>query len=155
MPVLHLGVIDLPYVHAPSRRQRKVRAGTVTTGDVAGWLEDRYHILETYAHVHEGDIVRSLENGIGGSLENLMMGAPPSLDVFGQATSEIEQGMKDFISKNEMAALGYPGVPTKAALARAGGKASARMKRGRKSNAVAVSFIDSGLFQSSLKATIS
>lgn len=146
MPTLHLGVIDLPYTDETG----------VTTGDVAGWLEDKYHILETFAQEHEQEIAADLENGLGGALENLMMGAPSAgADPFAGAAAKIEEKMKDFISNNEMAMLGYPGVPTKAALDRAAGRRrSARMSKKRSSNAVAVSFYDSGLFQSSLTAWV-
>jgi hypothetical protein len=155
MPILHLGVADIPYVSAPTARQNKVTAGTVTTGDVAGWLEDEYHILEIFGRVHEQDMAADLEHGMAGALESLMMGAPPSLDPYGAGASKIEERMKNFISDNEMASLGYPGVPTQAALDRASGKKrSARMARARKSNAKPVSFIDSGLMQSSYKAWV-
>jgi hypothetical protein len=155
MPVLHLGVDDIPYVNAPSPGQNKVTAGTVTTGDVAGWLEDKYHVMEIFALEHEADIAADLEHGLAGALESLLMGAPPSLDAFGAGTSRVEERMKEFISNGEMDALGYPGVPTQAAIDRAAGnKRSARMTRARKSNAKAVSFYDTGLYQSSMKAWV-
>lgn len=146
MPTLHLGVIDLPYTDTEG----------VTTGDVAGWLEDKYHILEIFSQEHMQEIADSLEDGLSGALESLLMGAPAAEgDPFAGGAAKIEEKMKDFISNNEMALLGYPGVPTQAALDRASGqKTNARKARKRSSNAVAVSFYDSGLYQSSMKAWV-
>jgi hypothetical protein len=155
VPVLHLGVNDIPYVNAPRKGQNKPTADTKTTGDVGEILEAKYHVMEIFANVHEADIVSDLESGLAGALENLLMGAPPSTDPFGAAASKIEGRMKDFITNREMDALGYPGVPTQAALDRAAGKArSSRKSKKRKSNAEAVSFYDSGLYQSSMKAWV-
>jgi len=155
LPVLHLGVSDIPYVTKPTPRQNKVTPGTVTTGDVAGWLEDKYHVIEIFAQEHAQDMARDFENSIAGAMEGLLMGGPSNLDPFGAATSKIEERMKDFITNDELAKLGYPGVPTKAALDRASGKKrSSRKKSARKSNAPAVSFYDTGLYQSSMKAWV-
>jgi hypothetical protein len=154
VPILHLGVSDIPYVNAPRPRQNKVTPGTVTTGDVAGWLEDKYHVMEIFAQEHAQDMARDFEHSIAGAMEGLLMGAPGGLDPFGAAASKIEERMKDFITNDELAKLGYPGVPTKAALDRAAGKKrSSRRKSARKSNA-AVSFYDTGLYQSSMKAWV-
>jgi hypothetical protein len=154
MPVLHLGVDDIPYVDKPKPGQNKVTPSTVTTGDVAGWLEDDYHIMEIFANEHAQDIAADLERSVAGALESLLMGAPPSIDPFGAATSKIEDRMKSFITTGEMDHLGYPGVPTQAAKDRAAGKKrSARKVRKGKSNK-AVSFYDSGLYTASMKAWV-
>src|ERR1019366_9125915 len=108
MPVLHLGVIDLPYT---------VSKRSVTTGDVAEWLEKKYHVMEVFYRQHEGDVARDVEKSVAGALESLLLGAPPSIDPFGAGTSKIEDGFKQFLSSREMEGLGYPGVPTGAALA--------------------------------------
>jgi hypothetical protein len=148
---LHLGVVDVPYVQRPTSRRRRTRAGTVTTGDVAGWLENRYHILENFVELHTDDVAKDLEGSLAGALESLLMGAPVSINAFGGAESKIEERMKQFLALGEMEKIGYPGVPTQAALdRRAGRKRSARFKRKRPGTGV--SFIDSGLMQSSYKA---
>src|SRR4051794_28928498 len=103
--ILHLGVVDLPYSSgqiAPRRVAVKRRKGTLvpdtisapaggqqTTGDVATILEDRYHILEVFFEVHQDDIVRALEDAIGGSLEDLRMGAPIGNNSLAAAESAI------------------------------------------------------------------
>lgn len=150
MPILHLGVVDVPYVRAPSNRRKrgKVRAGTVTTGDVATWLENRYQVMETFVQLHEADMARDLEDSLSGSLESFLMGAPVSLDPLGGATSKIEDRFKQFLSQAEIEKLGRPGVPTQAALA---GKSSRfKGKRGKRRP----SFIDTGLYQSSMKVWV-
>ena len=155
MPTLHLGVIDVPYVEAPSKRQRKARAGTVTTGDVATWLENRYHVMEHFAQLHEQDIATDLASSLAGALESFMMGAPVSHDAFGSAASSIEDRMKNMIAMAELDALGYPGIPTQAAQDRASGKKrSSRFKRKRGTNSKPVSFYDTGLYFASLRSWI-
>ena len=147
--LLHLGVLDVPYNQVPSKRQRKARAGTVTTGDVAGWLENRYHIMEIYFEQHKEDVAKSLENSIAGALESFLMGAPVTLDALGPATSEIEDGFKQFLAQGEMEKIGFPGVPTAAALA----GINHRFKNPRTGRR-RVSFVDTGLFLASFRAWI-
>lgn len=152
MPLLHLGVVDVPYAQAPSPRQRKPRAGTVTTGDVAGWLETKYHVMEIFYEEHQGDVAGDLENSLQGAIESVLMGAPAGrLDPFGGATSKIEDRFRKFLDDGEMEKLGYPGVPTQAALDRKAGKRrSPRFKR--RKPGTGVSFIATGLYQSSFKS---
>lgn len=154
MPTLHLGVIDLPYVVAPPKRQKKPRAGTVTTGDVAEWLERRYAIMQTFFDQRGQEIGDDLALSVKNTLESVLAGAPTNIDPIGSATSDIEDRFKQFLSQGEMEKLGVPGVPTQAALdRRAGRRRSGRMKRPRKGKgATGMSFIDTGLYQSSFKA---
>jgi hypothetical protein len=159
MPVLHLGVIDLPYqIPPPKRRRRRISAGQVTTGDVATWLENRYHIMEVFYEEHRDDIVgNAIDESLQGAIESVMLGAPPAIDPFGSATSKIEDGLKQFIVGGEMEKLGYPGVPTKAAQLRASGRRrGARFKTAQATGtgAAAVSFYDSGLYEGSIKAWV-
>ena len=153
---LHLGVIDVPYVNAPSKRQRKVRANTVTTGDVAGWLETKYHVMDTFLHRREPKIIGALENGLVGALQTIAMGGPPQRDPFASGLSEVENQFKDFISSGEMDTLGLPGIPTQASLDRASGKnRGPRFKKRRgKASGKSVSFYASGLYMGSFKAWV-
>jgi hypothetical protein len=157
VPILHLGVIQLPYVQAPSANQKKVKASTVTTGDVAGWLEDNYSIMQTFMAQHGAEVADAFAESMKGAIENLVMGAPVANSPFGEAESETEHLFKRFITTGEMDRLGIPGVPTQAAKDRASGKKrSSRMKkrRGRGQNAQPVSFYDTGLYESSFKAWV-
>lgn len=140
MPVLHLGVIDLPYTHG-----RK----SVTTGDVAGWLENRYHVMEVFYQQNDAFVARSLEQSVSGALENLLMGAPPSVNAFAGGTDKIEDRFKTFLSTRKMEKLGYPGVPTQAAL----DGINHRFKNPR-TGKHRPSFIDTGQYQASFKAWV-
>ena len=149
MPVLHLGVTDLPY--SKNRRARAKRTNsTVTTGDVAGWLEDKYHPMEHFVQLHGQEIGNALTSSLAGTMETLAMGGPTSHDPFGEATSEIEHLFKKMLTDKELDALGYPGIPTQAAL----DGVSHRFKRPYKKRASRPSLIDTGLYQSSFKAWV-
>lgn len=139
MPVLHLGVIDVPY----ARRSGK------TTGDVAEILEAKYHIMEVFYQQNEALVARSLEKSVAGALESLLLGAPSSIDAFGAGTSGIEDRFKQFLSRREVEKLGYPGVPTQAAL-----RGVSHRFKGKRSGKRRPSFIDTGLYQSSFKVWV-
>jgi len=159
MPTLHLGVVDIPYVRSPpsgrGRRRRRGAGGTQTTGDVAGWLEDRYHVMEHFVQLHLADtIVPALEDALAGSLESLMLGAPPPPSLFETGTEKIAERFRRMLDQRELDALGYPGIPTQASLDRASGaKRGARFKSARATGA-AVSFVDSGLYSASARAWV-
>jgi hypothetical protein len=114
--ILHLGVADIPYANEAQPKRDKVAAGTQTTGDVAGWLEDRYHIMEIFFHEHEDAVAKAMEGGLAGSLESLLTGAPATTDVFGEGANKIRTLFMDWLSSGAIEHLGIPGVPTMAAL---------------------------------------
>ena len=144
---LQLGIIDLPYANAPRAPGSKATSGTQTTGDVAGWLEDKYHIFLSFWTLHGDDIAKDMEHSLEGALNSMLNGAPANHDVFGSANSKIRARFSEFLMKQEMDGL-FPGVPTAAALR----GVSHRMKRPYKRRAPRPSFIDTGLFESSFKA---
>lgn len=156
--ILHLGVIDVPYAeytasNANLRRRKKPKATglTKTTGDVAGWLEDKYHVMEVFWLENQQFIVDALSDGLQGSLESILMGAPPQLAPFGSGLSKIDDRFKQFLSQQEIEKVGIPGVPTMAA--RRG--INHRLKRPyARSNPRRPSLIDTGLYQASEKSWI-
>lgn len=152
MTVLHLGVADIPYTEAapPVKRGRKPRkmAATQTTGDVAEILESKYHIMQIFFEQHQRDITGLMADSMTGALENMLSGAPARVSPHNEGASQIETMFKKFLSNREMDALGYPGVPTEAALM----GISHRFKGKRGSPRP--SFIDSGQFESSFKAWV-
>lgn len=160
--ILHLGVIDLPYVEAPAPGQRsgKRRPGphkrharryaNKTTGDVAEILEGRYHVMEHFSELHSDEIVEAIEGSLQGAVESLLMGGPPQLDAFGAGTSKIEDAFKQMLSQRELDGLGYPGIPTAAAES----GVSHRRKRAYVKRDSRPSFVDTSLYQSSFKAWI-
>lgn len=141
--ILHLGVFDVPY----ARAGRKGSAGSQTTGDVAQWLENRYHVMEVFFRENEEEIASAMEGSVSAALESALMGGT-ALDPLGAATSKIEDRFKTFLSTGEMERLGYPGVPTEAA--RRG--VNHRLKNPGRLRAARPSFIDTGLYQASFHA---
>lgn len=160
---LHLGVIDLPYTSYtggkkaadPKRRGkgappvRGTRSRSVTTTQVAGWLEDRYHIMEVFYEA-DGGVQALLTESVNSAIENILMGAPGAADPFLEGTSEIQARFKAFLSNRVMEGMGIPGVPTQAAI---DGIRSRRKKASAK-GARRPSFIDTGLYQSSFVAWV-
>jgi|ERR1700731_401988 len=161
---LHLGVVDIPYVTNVPEPQRRVstrqkRGGPVkaqpskppsggeTTGDVAEILEEKYGVMEVYYELHQADVVAALEESLEDQIDSLMSGAPVDTDAFGAAASRIEAGFRDFLDRSEMAYL-VPGVPTQAA--QDGVNHRLKLKKGP----TRPSFVDIGLYQSSMKAWV-
>ncbi len=153
MPTLHLGVIDIPYAQAPRKYQRRAGAGgTQTTGDVAGWLETRYGVMEAFFKDKEDLIAADLEGSLAGALESVMMGGGNfnKLDATGAAMASIEDRFKKFLYLREVEQVGIPGVPTQAAQR----GVNHRLKRPYAKRDARPSFIDTGLYESSFKAWI-
>ena len=167
MTTLHLGVLDFPYQPSqsttPQPKKAPKRPGrsrvhkrhakkyqNISTGDVAEILEAKYHIFEVFFREHEADIAKDIENSLGGAIESLLMGGPVRLDAFGSATSSIEARMKKFIADSEMEHLGYPGVPTGAALR----GVDHRKKHPYAKRAARPSFLDTTTFQGSMKSWV-
>jgi len=157
---LHLGVIDQPYTSYdggrkaanPKRRGKKAPpkakgVRTVTTAQVATWLEDRYHIMEVFYEADSG-VLPLLRESVQDAMENVLMGAPVGANPFLEATSEIQARFKKFISNRTMETLGIPGVPTAAALR----GVNSRMKKNRGPRRP--SFRDTGLYQASFMAWV-
>ncbi len=161
--ILNLGVTDLPYADPeparkvpkkPGKRPRKPaeRQGSLSTGDVAEILEAHYHVMEHFVELHGEEIAHQIENSMQGALENLLSGAPVPAghDIFGTAMSEIEDVFKNMLSNEELEKIGYPGLPTQAAIK----GVSHRFKRPYAKRAKRPSLIDTGLYQSSFKAWV-
>lgn len=158
--VLHFGVIEQPYTSYdagrkaadPKRRRAKApvvkhAARTVSTGQVAEWLEDRYHVMEVFYESDAG-AMPLLKQSLQDALEDVLMGAPVGANPFLGATSEIQARFKQFISGRAMEMLGIPGVPTEAALM----GVNHRLKRRRGPRRP--SFRDTGLYEASFQAWV-
>ena len=161
MTKLVLGVVDIPYSGAFRPKAKKIKAGqrkfnknyaaNMTTGDVAEILEDKYAVMECFFTLHEADIARDLEEGIGYALEAVLSGAPTNLDAFGAATQQIDARFKDFLTNREMDGLGRSDVPTGAAKR---GVNHRMMHPYAKANSERPSFIDTGLYETSMKSWV-
>lgn len=139
---LHLGVLIQPYAYGGKK-------APVTTGDVAGWLENRYHIMGVFAKVNEKLIADYVVNSMQGSLETLLM-AGRIVDPWGAATQAIQTRFRYFISSRQVEGLGIPGVPTFAALQ----GHSHRFKHPYRKRARRPSFRDTGLYMDSFRAWV-
>lgn len=136
--ILHLGVIDIPYAG---------ELGT-TTGDVASFLETKYGVMQRFFDLHENDIATVMTDGLRNTIEDIVAGAPATLDPYGTAMNKIGQEFRVYIDIEEITKTGVPGVPTQAALI---GK-SKRFKRQRGPRRP--SFIDSGDYQQSFSSWV-
>jgi hypothetical protein len=161
---LVLGVVVLPYAHdtptqkvshaKPGKRNKPHKAKSfgsdkqVTTGDVAEWLEDEYHIMDTFVEQQMPVITMEFEKAISGAIVNLSLGAPPTAFPLESAMENLQQEFRTFLDENEVEAAGVAGVPTKAA--QRGVNHRLKISRG----SPRPSFIDTGLYQNSMKAWI-
>src|ERR1700739_4089494 len=146
--VVHLGVNDLPYpfsdnIGKTKKGKHKGRKLASTTGEVAEILEAKYGVMKTFVALHEEEIFAELESSIQGSLESLLMGAPPSGPALAGA-SAIEAMFQKFLDMKEMDGI-VNGVPTAASLA--GVNHRLKSKRGT----ARPSFVDTGLYSNSFR----
>lgn len=153
---LHLGVIDHPYAYpqpAARKGKRKPKRSTpsITTFDVAEILEAKYHVMQNFFEVDKLFVMRALETGLAGTLEDLLQGAPTSGDPFASAGDDIGDRFKQWLSMGGMEKIGYPGVPTAAALA---GVNHRFQHPYAKANKRRPSFIDTGQYQAAFKAWV-
>jgi hypothetical protein len=136
---LHLGVIDIPY-NDPD-------GSSTTTGDVAEFLEAKYHVMELFFIEHEQEIAEALAQAMANQIELLVKGAPAPANPFEVAEQQIFVLFDRFISTEEIAKIN-PDTPTQAAVEgrskrRKGGKGPRR-----------VSFRDTGQYMAAFRAWI-
>lgn len=145
--ILHLGVVDLPYVKAQVGPAQQL--GAASTGDVATILEAKYSVMQTFFILHEQDVATAMEKSMAGALENLLLGAPAAPNLFMAAESDIDKQFRKFIASGEIETAGIDGVPTQAAL----DGVNHRKKKPRTGKR-RVSFRDTGLYMNSFKAWV-
>lgn len=135
---LHFGVLVQPY-----------RTRGLSTGDVAGFLESKYGIMQAFFRVHGDKVADALVNSMAGALESMFMGQ--AVDPYLGGTQEIQQMFRDFISSKEAERVGIPGTPTKAAIR--GVNHRLRHPYSRR-NPRRPSFRDTGLYMNSFRAWV-
>lgn len=120
MPVLHFGVIDIPYTefdNGKPKKRKKSEAPPPTTGDVAEWLENKYHIMEIFYKKHEKEISAYIEADLKGQFANILAGiSGQNTYSLNESTAKMESDLKRFISSREAEQSGIKGTPTQAAL---------------------------------------
>ncbi|HEX8711542.1 MAG TPA: hypothetical protein VF730_06690 [Terracidiphilus sp.] len=151
MPTLNLGVVDVGYTDDE---------GSVTTGDVASWLEERYHIMRTFVELNEGFIEKCLVDAASGAIESIAQGRPISglnaglgtrLDarqLFGSSVNErIEERFRDFLDSGEMNRYLPPSQQSQAAA-----QGINHRKKNPNTGQGRQAFVDTGLYQAAFRA---
>lgn len=123
---LVLGVIDIPYSEDAPPKKVSIKHGSPvnpapaqvrqTTGEVADYLEEHYGVLTHFAEKYHDFIQQELVTSVEHSLLNMLMGAPLGSSPFLEAGENIAQKFREFLDREEIAGMGVPGVPTRAAL---------------------------------------
>jgi hypothetical protein len=154
MPVLHLGVLEMPY------RTRGKKTAALTTFDVAKILEAKHGIMQTFYNTKEAKIAKMFEKSVARSLESSLMRGK-RVDPYASAMQGIQQEFRDFISLRQIERLGIPGVPTIASGGTPNAKGQFRATQHRllhpyaKSNPRRPSFRDTGTYVGSMRAWMS
>lgn len=160
MAILRLGVLDIPYTAASTGGsadkdvKKFVEQGGgskgVTTGDVAEFLEEKYHVMETFADRNEDEIADEWAEHLADAMADVAAGAPlSSVDPGLVLGSEVGTMFREFIDSRAMD--GADGVPTDAA--RRG--VNHRLKHPyAKDNPERPSFRDTGLYEASFVAQV-
>ncbi|ECI5140561.1 hypothetical protein DT214_03015 [Salmonella enterica subsp. salamae] len=136
MITFHLGVIDIPYEDE-----------NTTTGDVAEYLEEKYQIMQTFFDRYGNDIADLMSKDLAANLENMLAGAPLPADPFEESMLQVHHLFVAFLDNEEM--NGTEGVPTARAL-----EGISKRFKNRKGEP-RPSFIDTGMFQASMRAWVS
>lgn len=135
---LIFGVNDVAYTDPSTNR-------ATTTGDVAGYLENDYHVMRTYLELHETEIGELLAHAMAGEIESLAQGKPAHFDVSGPM-NRIEEEFRDYLDRGEWRNTSGQVI----AAAEAG--VSHRKKRPYAKNKERTAFVDTGLYQASFRA---
>jgi hypothetical protein len=103
------GVLDIPYGEA------YVKDTGQTVPEVAGYLEDKYHIFETFHEAHEEEVLNPIKATLAALLVDSIMGRPVNLKAsVKQSSGHIRPLFHDFLDNQEMD--GFSGVPTELSL---------------------------------------
>jgi hypothetical protein len=89
--------------------------GNKTTGDVAQLLEDKYHVMGTFAQLYEGNICAMLESSVARALETQLRGVPLATAPFEGACEKIDNLFRQAIDVKAYDGL-IEGVPTEASI---------------------------------------
>lgn len=144
--ILNLGVIDIPYVEIEADE---------TTGEVAEKLEIFYGVMQFFVDKHMDYITNRLAMSYTSAINNTLAGNPIPDDVLSDSYGDIEKLFRMFLDNKEMDRK-ERGVPTQASIDgvshRFKMKNRKRASKERvKNNPRRPSFIDTGLYQASMK----
>ena len=135
---LLLGVNDVVY---------KDDKGLTTTGDVAEYLEDDYHVMRAFLELNEEFIGNRLVDILAGSLESIAQGKPPSFEFQGPM-GRIEERFRDYLDSGDWEKTSGQRIDA------AEHGVSHRKKRPYVKRRKRTPFVDTGLYQASFRAWI-
>jgi hypothetical protein len=151
MPKLMLGVVDVAYTD---------KDGSATTGDVAGYLEDEYHVMRTFLEIYEEQIGNFLADAMAGEIESLAQGKPAVIFgrdvsthlgdrvVSGQSVNgKIEEAFRDFLDAREWKQTSRQKVDAADA-----GVNHRKKNPTANTNPARSEFVDTGLYSASFRA---
>jgi hypothetical protein len=151
MPKLMLGVVDVAYSDGD---------GAKTTGDVAGYLEDEYHVMRSFLETYEDKIGEFLADAMVGEIESLAQGKPVTIFgkdvdthlgdrvIAGQSVNgKIEEAFRDYLDAREWQQLSGQKIEA------ADAGVNTRKKRPTAStNKARAAFVATGLYSASFRA---
>ncbi|WP_241171136.1 hypothetical protein [Burkholderia gladioli] len=142
MPTLYLGVVDVAYT------AKDAKPGT-TTGDVATFIEDEYHVMRVFLEMYEEQIGELLANEVAGEIESLAQGKPVGKLSLDLSTGRIGELFRDFLDARE-----WKQASGQAIAAAEDGVNHRKKKPYASSNPARAEFIDTGLYQASFRAWV-
>lgn len=147
---LALGVLNVGY-----------DAGDETTFEVAGYLEAKYHVMDTFFFRREEKIAGWLADSVINGVKSIQAGKAVK-NIFYDTEQKIESEFRDFLDANEMSTMFYELTESEMAyyLASTGGFTGAAeagirsrfLHPSSSKNKPRPVFIDTGLYQSSFRA---
>ena len=138
MTTLHLGVVDVAY---------KAEGSMTTTGEVAGYLEDKYHVMETFLELHGEDIADGVAKQLMGLMANAKAGAP--LVVGTVEFGKVQQQFANYLESSEWERTSGQTIMAAKMGIRHSKKWVYSNARGPRP-----AFIDTGLYKASMRAWI-
>ena len=167
--ILHLSVIDVPYAALLPVKGKKLRSSAAvikkfkkvitppspaagkTTGDVAEFLEAKYHVMQHFWDKCGSEVCDALTQDMLDAFADRVSGRNIAAPDFTAATSKMHQMFNEFIDRREMDGAPGPRVPTTAA--RLG--INHRLKHPyAKANPERPSFKDTGTYMQSFTAWV-
>lgn len=140
MATLHLGVQDVAYSDPEA-------PGAVTTGEVAEFLEKKYHVMEVFYELHGKEIAEKLGQAVAERMESILQGNPMgSLDSL--QVDVIDRMFRQYLDADEWQKVSGQKIA-------AASKGVSQRKKSRRRKGSRPAFIDTGLYQQSARAWLS
>lgn len=148
---LLLGVVDVAYSDGE---------GAKTTGEVAGYLEDQFHVMRTFLEIYEDQIGEFLADAMAGEIESLAQGKP--VVIFGRdidtqlgdrvisgtsVNGKIEEAFRNYLDSREWKQTSGQTVD-----AAEQGVSQRKKSPNSSSNKARAEFFDTGLYSASFRA---